>query len=163
MENPASECGRRDMVLPLQMLSKATVDRNSNHAAERLSASTIYCQARGLVAREAFASRQGGRSVTSHHPPCCQQALIQPGTGLCVWPQFRTRPFPFPLDFLSHSLRLTGKQQEGKTRIRLRNSMSGPGLPWETQLLTQESVNRWLKMSVINNFLFKKYQVKCKL
>lgn len=73
---PVNMDGRRDMVLPLQMLNKATADRNSNHAAERLSASTTYCPVRGLVAREAFTPRQGGRSVTSHLPPRCQQALI---------------------------------------------------------------------------------------
>lgn len=149
------------MVLPLQMLSKATMDPEQQPCCREAECQHHLLPGEGPSRKGSI--RVKTRWTKSHHPPCCQQALIQPGTGLCVWPQFRTRPFPFPLDFLSHSLRLTGKQQEGKTRIRLWNSMSGPGLPWETQLLTQESVNRWLKMSVINNFLFKKYQVKCKL
>lgn len=92
------------------------------------------------------------------------QALIQPGTGLCVRPQFRTRPSPFPLDFLSHSLRFIGKQQEGKHMHQAmeQHERNRPALG-DTAFKTRVSQLLWLKMSVMNNFLFKKYQVKCKL
>lgn len=144
MENPASERGRRDMVLLSKCWARPLRTQNSNHAAERLSASTIYCPVRGLVTREAFTPRQGGQSgasrlttlhaVNKHWSNPAQDSAYDPSSGLAPSHSLQTS-----FHILSGSL---GSNKKGNTRIRLRNSMSGPGLPWETQLLTQESVNR---------------------
>lgn len=103
-------------------------------------------------------TKQGHVSPPSTLSRPRQQALIQPGTGL--W----TCPFPFPLDFLSHSLRFTGKQQEGKHMHQAmgQHEWNRPALG-DTAFKTRVGQLLWLKMSVMNNFLFKKYQVKCKL
>lgn len=107
--------------------------------------------------------KQGSRltalSTLSRRPP---QALIQHGAGLHL-AQVQDSPLPIP-----SRLPFTFSQVHWKATIR-ETHILGYRTVWvehaclgETQLLTRV-ILLWLKMSVINNFLFKKYQVKCKL
>lgn len=78
MENPASERGRRDMVLPLQMLSKATTDPEQQPCCRAAERQHNLLPGEGPSHKGSIhtKTRWTERSVPSHHPPRCQQALI---------------------------------------------------------------------------------------
>lgn len=87
--------------LPLNADRGSLRNRSSNHACP-----AAVCHHHLLPVSGQSHQGKGEEASSATAPPGAGTR----GTGLCVWPRFRTRPFPFPLDFLSHSLRFTGKQ-----------------------------------------------------
>lgn len=110
VENPASEHGHRGMVLPLKMLTKVHYGpRSSIHTCRAAECQHHLLPGewpghKGSIHIKTALVRRG-----SFSPPL--QALVHTALDSADGPGSGLTPSHFPPDFLSHSLRFTGKQQ----------------------------------------------------
>lgn len=164
MENPASERGRRDMVLPLQMLNKATVDLEQQpccRAAERqhhLLPGEGPSRKGSIHTKTRWTERHVSPPSTLSTSIDLTQHRILPMTPV----QDSPLPIPSRLPFTFSQAHWEATRRETHASGYGEHEWTRPALG-DTASNTRVSQSLWLKMSVINNFLFKKYQVKCKL